>query len=268
VPTSAAVLSGSVQSGTYSSLASDNSSYYVVRSTTSGTRTCSWYGSTTISQSSSSVSSLTVTYNGKNSASKTQYLYLYNFSTSAWVQIDSRTVSTTDVTVTYTTSSPANYISSAGVIRLRVYSSAGSSTYTSSGDYMQFAVTTSGVNIASSLAMNENVEDNAMQEVSASTGTVAVPERCCLHAAFPNPFNPATTIQYDLAENAVVSLKVYNTLGQEVATLVNNEQRPAGMYQTTFHAAALASGVYFCRFIVHTASGETYQQTNRMSLLK
>jgi hypothetical protein len=72
---------------------------------------------------------------------------------------------------------------------------------------------------------------------------------------FPNPFNPSTTIRYVLPHASHVTLKVYNTLAQEVATLVN-ETKPAGVYTVQFDAAGLASGVYFYRLqagdFVHT----------------
>ncbi len=60
---------------------------------------------------------------------------------------------------------------------------------------------------------------------------------------YPNPFNPTTTIQYSIPKQGIVSLKVYDLLGQEMATLVNNEQ-DAGNYTVDFDASKLASGVY------------------------
>jgi len=63
---------------------------------------------------------------------------------------------------------------------------------------------------------------------------------------YPNPFNPATTISYQLSAYSKVTLKVYDILGREVATLVNKEQ-PAGKYKVNFNAGSLSSGVYFYR---------------------
>ena len=63
---------------------------------------------------------------------------------------------------------------------------------------------------------------------------------------YPNPFNPTTKINYSIPQQSFVTLKVYNILGQEVATLVNEVQR-AAKYVATFDAKRLASGVYFCK---------------------
>jgi len=72
------------------------------------------------------------------------------------------------------------------------------------------------------------------------------PTRFFLGQNYPNPFNPATTIGYELPHASRVTLKVYNMLGQEVATLVK-ETKPAGVYIVQFDAGSLASGVYFYR---------------------
>jgi enterochelin esterase-like enzyme len=61
---------------------------------------------------------------------------------------------------------------------------------------------------------------------------------------YPNPFNPVTNISYQLAKGGYVTLKIYNLLGYEIATLVN-EYRPQGRYKIKFDASNLASGVYF-----------------------
>jgi len=67
-----------------------------------------------------------------------------------------------------------------------------------------------------------------------------------LYNNYPNPFNPATTISYDLPKQSMVTLKVYNIVGEEIAILVNSEQN-AGRYKIDWNASQLASGVYFYR---------------------
>ncbi len=90
----------------------------------------------------------------------------------------------------------------------------------------------------------------------------AVPQEFALHTNYPNPFNPSTTITFDLLASSSVKLDVFNTLGQKVATLVN-EQLPAGSYKTTFDAAELPSGLYFYRL----EAGQ-FSQIKKMTLLK
>lgn len=70
-----------------------------------------------------------------------------------------------------------------------------------------------------------------------------------LEQNYPNPFNPSTTIRFHIAEEAPVSLKVYDLVGRTVATLVNEHMRP-GIHTTTWNADGLASGVYFYRLEV------------------
>jgi hypothetical protein len=78
------------------------------------------------------------------------------------------------------------------------------------------------------------------------TGNGELPKKFALLQNYPNPFNPSTTIKYDLPKDSRVSLKLFNILGQEVATLVNEEQK-AGYRSVEWNAASVASGVYFYR---------------------
>jgi hypothetical protein len=83
-----------------------------------------------------------------------------------------------------------------------------------------------------------------------------------LEQNYPNPFNPNTTIQYQLPDAANVKLTVFNMLGQETATLVD-EARPAGIYTVQFDGSRLASGVYFYRI-----QAGSYVNTKKLLLLK
>nr|NIR48120.1 CHRD domain-containing protein [candidate division KSB1 bacterium]NIR72590.1 CHRD domain-containing protein [candidate division KSB1 bacterium]NIS23650.1 CHRD domain-containing protein [candidate division KSB1 bacterium]NIT70574.1 CHRD domain-containing protein [candidate division KSB1 bacterium]NIU24292.1 CHRD domain-containing protein [candidate division KSB1 bacterium] len=77
-------------------------------------------------------------------------------------------------------------------------------------------------------------------------GTSGIPREFSLSQNFPNPFNPTTEIRFDLKQSGPTVLKIYNMLGQEVATLVD-ENMPAGSYKVTFESNTLPSGVYIYR---------------------
>jgi hypothetical protein len=74
-----------------------------------------------------------------------------------------------------------------------------------------------------------------------------IPKLFFLEQNYPNPFNPTTTFEYTLATSSIVTIKIFNLLGQEVATIMNNEEYPEGTYQTDFSATTLSSGTYFYR---------------------
>jgi hypothetical protein len=89
-----------------------------------------------------------------------------------------------------------------------------------------------------------------------------IPERYLLAQNYPNPFNPSTTIEFALPRTSHVSIRVYDVLGLEVATLVD-DQLPPGEYKTTWNAADIASGVYLCRI----QAGD-FVQTRKLILLR
>ncbi|NWF50916.1 MAG: T9SS type A sorting domain-containing protein [Ignavibacteriaceae bacterium] len=83
-----------------------------------------------------------------------------------------------------------------------------------------------------------------------------------LQQNYPNPFNPSTSIQYSIGSSQFVTLKVFDVLGKEVATLVN-EEKPAGSHQVTFDARELASGIYLYRL-----SANSFTETKKLILIK
>lgn len=89
-----------------------------------------------------------------------------------------------------------------------------------------------------------------------------IPDEYYLSQNYPNPFNPSTSINYSIPKDGFVSLKVYNVLGSEVATLVNN-YKAAGNYEVSLNADNLTSGIYYYRI----ESG-SFVQTRKMIVLK
>ncbi len=102
---------------------------------------------------------------------------------------------------------------------------------------------------------------------------VVTPVAYTLYQNYPNPFNPTTTIRFDLPQQAVVTLKIYNILGQEVATLFDRQQMDYGTQEVQFDASRLASGVYFYRMIADGISDagaktSTFVTVKKMMLIK
>ncbi len=83
-----------------------------------------------------------------------------------------------------------------------------------------------------------------------------------LYQNYPNPFNPTTKIKYQIPKEEKVTLKVYDILGREVSTLVN-EIKSAGIHEINFNASRLASGVYFYRI-----TAGNYSDIKKIVLLK
>ena len=92
--------------------------------------------------------------------------------------------------------------------------------------------------------------------------TTEIPFLFELKQNFPNPFNPSTTIEFDIPEPGYVSLKVFNIAGQEVATLVNNELSP-GTRKIQWNAQNISSGLYFYRL-----ETKGYIETKKLVVMK
>jgi hypothetical protein len=103
--------------------------------------------------------------------------------------------------------------------------------------------------------INDNLPSSVENEI-------CIPRNFVLHQNYPNPFNPTTWIKYSIPESGLVSLKIYNVLGEQVAELVNKEHIP-GNYQIEFNANNLSSGIYFLRL----QSGN-FTQSRKMMLIR
>ena len=99
------------------------------------------------------------------------------------------------------------------------------------------------------------------------TVAVAAPEKFEVYQNYPNPFNPSTAISYQLSAVSRVSLKIFNLLGQEVASLVDGD-RLAGYHQETWDATRCASGAYIYRLLATDERGSKQVARKRMLLLK
>ena len=141
------------------------------------------------------------------------------------------------------------------------------------------------MNLDQAKAWIENVLNNKFNEVTNldEGQKISVVKGFELMQNYPNPFNPSTRIQYQVSSNSHVTLKIYNVLGTEVATLVN-EEKEAGYHSIDFDASEFPSGVYFYRIQVYStdsgignpesssakgqAGGIIFIDTKKMLLLK
>ncbi|MBS4027752.1 MAG: tandem-95 repeat protein [Ignavibacteriales bacterium] len=96
----------------------------------------------------------------------------------------------------------------------------------------------------------------------------SVPEEVMLLQNYPNPFNPTTTIRFEVEGLGLVSLQVFDVLGREVATLLNNEAMEEGEHEIQFDASGLTSGVYFYRISVGQDGILSYTETKKLLLMK
>ncbi len=94
------------------------------------------------------------------------------------------------------------------------------------------------------------------------TITLTLPSAYSLSQNYPNPFNPLTTIQYQVAEKQLVTLKIYDVIGNEIAILVN-EVQDSGLHSAEFNAEKLSSGVYY-----YTLKAGSFTSTKKMILIK
>ncbi len=130
-----------------------------------------------------------------------------------------------------------------------------------SGSQFQFNAITKCGNYVFAPA-NNGIYRRDLNQVSVQNISSVLSDKYKLSQNFPNPFNPTTKINFELPKSSFVTLKVYNSLGKEVAELVN-EKLSAGVYQTTFDASAFSSGIYFYKI-----QTDEFVQTKKMMLVK
>ncbi len=91
----------------------------------------------------------------------------------------------------------------------------------------------------------------------------AAPAKFDLYQNYPNPFNPSTTIKFSVEKTGIATLKIFNSLGQEVATLFNAQATTGQLYSINFNASNIASGIYF-----YQLRQGSQIQTQKMLLMK
>jgi hypothetical protein len=126
-------------------------------------------------------------------------------------------------------------------------------TFNAVGDFPYYCEPHQGIGMTGTIIVQEpvSVPDDEL-----------ITEEFELKQNYPNPFNPTTTIKYSLPNNDILSLKVFDILGREVAVLVN-EYKPAGTYAAEFNASLFASGVYF-----YQLQSGNFVETKKMVLMK
>jgi PKD repeat protein len=130
------------------------------------------------------------------------------------------------------------------------------------GDSVQCTWRVSAVNGVDTLNTNSILVKIRTIPVGINQISSAIPEQFRLYDNYPNPFNPGTTIKFDLTKSDFVKIAVYNLLGEEVSVLVNQNMTP-GSYSVNFDASSLSSGMYFYRL-----ESQGLTQTKRMVLVK
>ena len=98
--------------------------------------------------------------------------------------------------------------------------------------------------------------------ITGITGNGSLPDKYALYNNYPNPFNPSTKIKFDIPKSGIVKLTIYDILGRQVSTLVNNELT-AGRYEMEWNAGSYSSGIYFYRI-----EADGFTEVKRMMLVK
>ena len=113
---------------------------------------------------------------------------------------------------------------------------------------------------------NDNTP-NTMAVGTLSIDGADIPEIFALHQNYPNPFNPTTTLKYDLPEDALVNITIYDMMGRQVSTLVSSQQT-AGYKSVQWNATNNAGKPVSAGLYLYTIQAGDYTQTKKMVLLK
>jgi hypothetical protein len=140
----------------------------------------------------------------------------------------------------------------------------GTSTITTTYSYVDNSVTNGVTYQYQLVSVGINGNSQPVGNVVSATPSVgaATPHEFALHQNYPNPFNPTTQIRFDIAEASYVTLKVFDVMGRELATLVDGNLA-ANRYEVSFDASALSSGTYFYRL-----NAGSFTSMNKMLVLK
>jgi beta-lactamase superfamily II metal-dependent hydrolase len=253
VPSSMTLLRGTIASGSVASLAANDAIRVTVNaSLLSKKYQTDWYGTATIAHP---PTKLTLTYDGNYSLSRTQTLYLYNWTTSAWSSVDVATVGTADVTRTYVTTSPASFVSPTGQVQARVTAATNNKTYSCRGDYMAFTY-----------EYEEGTLTTPVTQVAAYTPGLSPAAEGIALAVAPNPVFRSTRFAFTLGQEADVRLDLFDLSGRRVATPYSGTA-PAGTTTVEWsrsngHDGPVPAGIYFAR-----VQGAGQEQVARVVLL-
>ncbi|MFZ1976736.1 MAG: T9SS type A sorting domain-containing protein [Bacteroidota bacterium] len=196
----------------------------------------------------------TYTYNQKGNRIKDLYAYWTN---NQWITANYDTL-------TYVYDANRNIISFTAAAEFQAYPLTPGSALSPTN----YSITVADLPNPKSLVGNFNgynmtisyVLTNITTSVSANKSNI--PQTFSLSQNYPNPFNPSTTISFNIPSKSYVSLKIFDMLGREVATIVSGEM-PAGSYTSQWNAAKMSSGIYFYRL-----EAGTFIQTKKLILLK
>lgn len=128
--------------------------------------------------------------------------------------------------------------------------------------YTNFSSSTRKLNIPSGIGGIFKVTFENTSSTGGIVSSLDVPTNFALYQNYPNPFNPSTVISYQLAINSHVSIKVYDLLGREIVTLVQEAQHP-GTYEIRFDARHLSSGTYFYKL-----QADNFVVVRKMTIMK